>query len=139
MEKGLFSVYYIMKKQKKIRNIKYKDVINLDRTIARFILPRLKFFKKKTYTYPIDFTIEEWKSTIDKIILAFELILDDHESDFGNLKYHIEKANNGYWKMVEDPNSTFDKEAYEKWLNDKDIKIKEGLKLFADNFQNLWF
>ena len=128
-----------MKKQKKIRNIKYKDVINLDRTIARFILPRLKFFKKKTYTYPISFTIEEWKSTIDKIILAFELILDDHKPDFGNLKYHIEKANNGYWKMVEDPNSTFDKEAYEKWLNDKDIKIKEGLKLFADNFQNLWF
>ena len=128
-----------MKKQKKIRNIKCKDVINLDRTIARFILPRLKFFKKKTYTYPISFTIEEWKSTIDKIILAFELILDDHKPDFGNLKYHIEKANNGYWKMVEDPNSTFDKEAYEKWLNDKDIKIKEGLKLFADNFQNLWF
>ena len=128
-----------MKKQKKIRNIKYKDVINLDRTIARFILPRLKFFKKKTYTYPISFTIEEWKSTIDKIILAFELILDDYEPDFGNLKYHIEKANNGYWKMIEDPNSTFDKEAYEKWLNDKDIKIKEGLKLFADNFQNLWF
>lgn len=127
-----------MKKQKKIRNIKYKDVINLDRTIARFILPRLKFFKKKTHTYPIDFTIEEWKSTIDKIILAFELILDDHEPDFGNLKYHIEKANNGYWKIIEDPNSTFDKEAYEKWLNDKDIKIKEGLKLFADNFQNLW-
>ena len=128
-----------MKKQKKIRNIKYKDVINLDRTIARFILPRLKFFKKKTYTYPISFTIEEWKSTIDKIILAFELILDDHEPDFGNLKYHIEKANNGYWKMIEDSNSTFDKEAYEKWLNDKDIKRKAGLKLFADNFQNLWF
>ena len=128
-----------MKKQKKIRNIKYKDVINLDRTIARFILPRLKFFKKKTYTYPIDFTIEEWKSTIDKIILAFELILDGHEPDFRNLKYHTEKANNGHWKITEDPNSTFDKEAYEKWLNNKDIKIKEGLKLFADNFQNLWF
>ena len=128
-----------MKKQKKIRNIKYKDVINLDKTIARFILPRLKFFKKKTYTYPISFTIEEWKSTIDKIILAFELILDDYEPDFGNLKYHIEKSDNGYWKIIEDPNSTFDKEVYEKWLNDKDIKIKEGLKLFADNFQNLWF
>ena len=128
-----------MKKQKKIRNIKYKDVINLDRTIARFILPRLKFFKKKTYTYPIGFTIEEWKSTIDKIILAFELILDDHKPDFGNLKYHTEKSDTGYWKIIEDPNSTFDREAYEKWLNDKDIKIKEGLKLFADNFQNLWF
>ena len=76
---------------------------------------------------------------IDKIILAFELILDNHEPDFGNLKYHIKKSDNGYWKMVEDPNSTFDKEAYEKWLNDKDIKIKEDLKLFADNFQNLWF
>ena len=127
-----------MKKQKKIRNIKYKDVINLDRTIARFILPRLKFFKKKTYTYPISFTIKEWKSTIDKIILTFELILDDHEPDFGNIKYYTEKSDNGHWKMIEDPNSTFDKEAYEKWLNDKDLKIKEGLKLFADNFQYLW-
>ena len=56
-----------MKKQKKIRNIKYKDIINLDRTIARFILPRLKFFKKKTYTYPIGFTIEEWKSTCKEL------------------------------------------------------------------------
>lgn len=129
---------YNMKKQKKIRNIKYKDVINLDRTIARFILPRLKFFKKKTHTSPFGFTLKEWKSIIDKIILAFELILDDNEPDFGELKYHTEKADNGYWKIINDPNSTFDKDAYEKWHKDKDIKINEGLQLFVKYFQDLW-
>ena len=38
-----------MRRQKKVRNIKYKDFINLDETLAKFILPRLKFFRKKKH------------------------------------------------------------------------------------------
>lgn len=127
-----------MKRQKKIRNIKYKDIYNLDSTIARFILPRLKFFKKKTHTSPVDITLEEWKDILDKMILAFELILDTSEPDFGEHKCHIEKVNDKLSKLVEDFGSTFDSEAYTKWHENKQKTIDEGLKLFAKHFQNLW-
>ena len=127
-----------MKRQKKNRSIKYKDIYSLDNTIARFVLPRLKFFKKNIIGYPPDITFEEWKSIIDKMILSFELILDTSEPDFGERKYHIEKINDNISKLVEDPDSTFDSEAYMKWCKDKKSKINEGLKLFAEYFQSLW-
>lgn len=127
-----------MKRQKKIRNVSYKDVIDLDKTVAKFILPRLKFFKKKVLGYPSELTLEEWKAVIDKMILSFSLILDDSEPSFGELKWYTEKADNGHWKMINDPNSTFDSEAYEKWNKEKEDKIEEGLQLFAKYFQDLW-
>ena len=127
-----------MKRQKKIRNVSYKDVIDLDKTIAKFILPRLKFFKKKVLGYPSELTLEEWKAMIDKMILAFTLILDNSEPDFGELKWHTEKADNGHWKMINDPGSTFNSEAYEKWNKEKEEKINEGLQLFSKYFQDLW-
>ena len=127
-----------MKRQKKIRNIKYKDIYNLDNTIARFILPRLKFFRKKICSCPYGFTLEEWKDILDKMILAFELILDKSEPNFGELKFNTKKTDNGHWKMVKDPDSTFDTEAYMKWHIDRQKTIEEGLKLFAEYFQDLW-
>ena len=127
-----------MKRQKKNRSIKYKDIYSLDNTIARFVLPRLKFFKKNIIGYPPDITFEEWKDILDKMILSFELILDTSEPDFGERKYHIEKINDNISKLVEDPDSTFDSEAHMKWCKDKESKINEGLKLFAEYFQSLW-
>lgn len=127
-----------MKRQKKNRSIKYKDIYSLDNTIARFVLPRLKFFKKNIISYPPDITYEEWKSILDKMILSFELILDTSEPDFGERKYHIEKIDDNISKLVKDPDSTFDFEAYMKWSKDKKSKINEGLKLFAEYFQSLW-
>ena len=127
-----------MKRQKKIRNIKYKDIYNLDSTIARFILPRLKFFRKKICSCPYGFTLEEWKDILDKMILAFELILDKSEPNFGEHKCHIEKINDKLSKLVEDSDSTFDTEAYRKWHKDRQKTIEEGLKLFAEYFQDLW-
>lgn len=127
-----------MRRQKKNRSIKYKDIYNLDNTIARFILPRLKFYKKNTIGYPPDLTLKEWKDILDKMILSLELILDTSEPDFGERKYHIEKMDDNLSKLVEDPDSTFDSEAYMKWCKDKESKINEGLKLFAEYFQSLW-
>lgn len=127
-----------MKRQKKIRNIKYKDIYNLDKTIARFVLPRLKFFKKHKPGYPPGLNLEEWKDILDKMILSFKLILDTSEPNFGELKFNKEKTDNGHWKMIKDPSSTFDTEAYIKWKEDKEAKIEEGLNLFAYYFRDLW-
>lgn len=127
-----------MRRQKKIRNIKYKDICSLDITLARFILPRLKFFRKETFSYPYGFTLEEWKDFLDKMILSFELILDTSEPDFGEHKYHIEKISDKLSKLVEDSDSTFDSEAYMKWHKDRQKTIEKGLKIFAEHFQDLW-
>ena len=127
-----------MRRQKKVRNIKYKDFINLDETLAKFILPRLKFFRKKTFSCPYGFTFEEWKDILDKMILSFKLVLDTSEPNFGEHKCHIEKINDKLSKLVEDPDSTFDTEAYRKWHKDRQKTIEKGLKLFAEHFQDLW-
>lgn len=72
------------------------------------------------------------------MILAFKLVLDTSEPNFGEFKSHIEKVSDNISKLVEDPDSTFDTEAYRKWYKDRQKTIEEGLKLFAEHFQDLW-
>lgn len=97
-----------MKRQKKIRNVSYKDVIDLDITIAKFILPRLKFFKKKVLGYPLELTFEEWKAIIDKMILSFSLILDDSEA--------YKKCNKEEEDKIEEGLQLFTKYFQDLWL-----------------------
>ena len=48
------------------------------------------------------------------MILSFKLVLDTSEPNFGEHKCHIEKINDKLSKLVENPDSTFDTEAYRK-------------------------
>ncbi len=106
------------------------DTWSLDYTISKFILPRLKRFKEvndgipneisKKYRDPnrkvsenMRLASEEWNKKLDKMILAFQRIIDEDE-DFHDWK------DKKYWNEQE--------------------KIKEdGLKLFAEYFQDLWW
>jgi hypothetical protein len=91
--------------QKLTRGFSDEECWNLDYTIAKFILPRLKHFKKHNYGLPwrshkmingevvelmesekiydraIDgsLTSEEWDDVLNNIIFAFEFILDEDE------------------------------------------------------------
>lgn len=127
-----------MKRQKKIRNIKYKDIVNLDSTLARLILPRLEFFKKNITTTPMDLSEEEWKDVLDKMINAFKLVLDTHEPDFMKVKCNIKSLKDLFSQMKEDGTILFDGDAYIEWHKEKQAKIDEGLQLFAKYFQDLW-
>jgi len=50
-------------------------------TIARFILPRLKRFKDITIAYPGEIeTPRDWSNIVEKMIVAFELVLGDDAS-----------------------------------------------------------
>jgi len=50
-------------------------------TITRFILPRLKRFKDITIAYPGEIeTPEDWNNIVEKMIVAFELVLSDDAS-----------------------------------------------------------
>lgn len=58
--------------QRFIRGFSDDDLWNLDKTIAEFILPRLKRFKEIQCGHPSEMTEKEWKETLDKMIYAFE-------------------------------------------------------------------
>ena len=67
-----------------------EDTWSLDYTTAKYILPRLKRFKELTNSVPssiyqedirIENQIEEWKKIIDKMILAFELVIKNGDGD----------------------------------------------------------
>lgn len=100
-----------------------RDTWNLDYTIAEYILPRLKEFKKVNNAYPgrgeMD-TPEKWDTALDKMITAFQLVIDTDDM--------CER----YWS---NNRTVFNKDLFEQ---DQD-RIQEGLHLFATWFQHLWW
>ena len=60
---------------------------SLDYSIAKFVLPRLKYFKKTSKGWPAIFkTQEDWFVEVDKMILAFEMMLNDWDWDTNKSK-----------------------------------------------------
>ena len=65
--------------QKRFRGYTDEDLWDLSVPIAKFISPRLKAFKKNLGGYPVNLaSAKEWEETIDKMLYAFELIIDDN-------------------------------------------------------------
>lgn len=109
-----------------------KELSNLDRTIAKFVLPRLKEFRKVENGYE---KFEDWEKILDKMIQSFELVLDDSAPDFDvKASYTIKDGK----KVIKDESSTDEAKAYIDYFKEKDKKIQEGLDLFAKYFQELW-
>jgi len=104
----------IRKKQLK-RNGNYvssRETWSLDITIAKYILPRLKAFRKDICgEYPCVLNSkEEWYEIIDKMILSFQLITDGAMFDI----------------------------MYEHERQKVETSINEGLDLFRKYYFNLW-
>lgn len=124
--------------KKKGTYISNKETWSLDYTIAKWILPRLKLYKKLTNGFPpIDrkvysetkefknITFEDWQNILDEIILGFEQILIDP------LDVAIDKN-------LEFKNKT-DSKTYEDICNERQEKIERGLDLFKYYIQDLWW
>ncbi|MFQ7494807.1 hypothetical protein [Faecalibacillus intestinalis] len=96
-----------------------KETWSLDCNIAKYILPRLKLFKKLNNGYPgregME-TEEKWDEALDKMIWSFEQIANDYE-----IYMSINFKDSDWRDKCKD-------------LNDK---IQEGLMLFAKWFQYL--
>ena len=96
-------------------NIDIEEILKLDITIAKFIVPRLKLFREREDSCPLRFDNEqEWYDILDKMIKAFE---------------HLTKCNSCI--CTDDPDWK-DKE------NIRNREIKEGLNLFAEYYRALW-
>lgn len=57
------------------------EVINLDTTVAKFLLPRIKHFKNITKSYPSGLTKDSWNEILDKIIYAMDYFSSDKKYD----------------------------------------------------------
>ncbi len=76
--------------QKLFKGYSDEDLFDLGWTISKWILPRLKAFKKCPGGQPYPFKNEkEWIQCIDKMIIGFEIFVDDEW--FGNKKLTEEK------------------------------------------------
>lgn len=104
--------------------IKSGELWDLDYTFADFILPRLKAFKKNTISVPAQLSETEWNDILDKMILAFDYILDD--------EWWIDSQQYDYL------NNNFLLEVYLKEEKRRNAVIEEGLELFAHYFRDLW-
>jgi len=103
--------------QKIFRGWSDEDTWSLYSTTARFLAPRLKKFKelnkKSEYGgYPPDITEEEWDDILDKMILAFDQIVDDDELQL--------------YESGEETAARYE-------------KIHEGLDLFKKYYFDLWW
>lgn len=76
------------KHQRETRGFDDTELWNLDSTIAKFILPRLKRFKELTNQHPHDFrTMEQWDDALDKMIDAFEFMVEEKYECFSGPRW----------------------------------------------------
>lgn len=117
--------------------VPYSDLWNLDITIANFVLPRLKKFKKENIGYPgrkeMD-TPEKWDEALDKMILAFEYIISWDDWWLDDPKYNYIRAESKY----DDEYVTKIRNSYLAEDKRRQVAIREGLELFAKWFRDLW-
>ena len=63
------------------------ELWNLDETIIRFVLPRLKRLKEIQKGYPANLTEEEWDKILSEIIECMEMYLDKIYNKFEEDEY----------------------------------------------------
>lgn len=104
------------REQRISRGFDDSETWSLDQTIASFILPRMKRFKKISCAFPMskdsknDMTQAKWNSYLDKMIESFELIIENRWSE--NIDFEIARKEN----------------------DERIKKIESGLYLFAEWF-----
>jgi hypothetical protein len=82
------------KRQRIERGFDDTELWNLDTTLLKFLLPRLKEFKKQTKSYPSNVeSFEEWQNILQKMIDAIEYNI------YGN--YNIEEYNEKFKLLQE--------------------------------------
>ena len=94
--------------QRKQYGFDEREVWSLKTTLAAFIYPRLKFFAERTRSHPARYADEKWELMLEKMTKAFEYVIKE-EVDL-----------NGFY------------------IDDVYDEFKEGMKLFAENFLDLW-
>lgn len=135
--------------QRRVRGFDDADLWSLDIPVAEFVLPRLKAFRAmERHGVPMAFLSDKvdhidkemargeakFNDAIDKMIYAFECILDE-EKDMPELP-EVEFTDNNVVFIGDD--SGEQRKAYHEARRERQAKIDEGLALFGKYLQNLW-
>jgi hypothetical protein len=70
------------------------DVSDLDVDIAKFIIPRIRKFRKTTISHPSNMSLKKWKRILKSIEKAFKLSIDENIS-YKDVKKVDKKVNKG--------------------------------------------
>lgn len=100
------------KEQRMTRGFDDSETWNLDMTIAKFLVPRLKAFKECENGHPAGMSEKKWDKILDEMIEGFEL--------------HCTKDE---WEFDMDINTR----------NEKKAKVDKALKHFSKYFHDLWW
>jgi hypothetical protein len=79
--------YEAYNKELKATGISPDELWALDSVILEFIVPRLKEFKKRTIGTPPEYTLDEWKEILNKIIKGFEIYIKEESLPHDKKKY----------------------------------------------------
>ena len=97
---------------------------NLDKTFAKFLIPRLEYFRKTTCGYPASLEFynsddgpKKWDKILRRIIWSINWNSKDTDTE-------------GWWS-----NRYCRNEQYRKRI---DTRYKEGMRLFAEYYVDLW-
>lgn len=105
-----------------------KECWDLDCNITKYVLPRLKYFRKHTSSYPGTLNNEnEWNEILDKMIMAFEYRNQGDDWWFKNPR----------WNYIDYPELCTFKEHIEEDRR-RNLAMQEGFELFGKWFLNLW-
>lgn len=115
--------------QKLFKGYSDSELWNFDYTMAKWILPRLKRFKKDSISFPAELeTPDKWDEILDKMIWSFDYIVNQD-------KYEDEI-------MEKYKDNEIDEDGHYRWIKDtKELsaKCQEGLDLFGTYFRSLWW
>jgi hypothetical protein len=117
---------------------------NLYRTIARYNLQKLQYFKNmQRMGHPAEMTENDWSNQIDEIIWAYDYILNDEKynpiPDCGELKLiKKEEEDISRVEFITEPSCKKRWEEYNKKAQELEIRKKKALVWFAENFETFW-
>lgn len=123
-----------------------RDIVNLDYAVAKFVLPRLKAYKKASQGHPSTLTWEEWLAILDKMIWAFEYIGDEHSNKYIPKKARLTSRQTKLilpWNRSKaSSKETAAAEAKFKLFCEADeanqLRCQEGLDLFGKWLRGIW-
>ena len=115
---------------------------SLESTLTKFILPRLKHFKKiNVNSYPADITHERWNEILDEIIWTFEYMNDDERfNPIPRIKDVIIDMNK-YIDNINREKTPEEKQAWKEYFEksaELEERRKKGMQLFAQYYFQLW-
>lgn len=112
--------------QKLFRGWSDREIWNLDDTIVKFVVPRLKVLREETIGYPFSDeckTFEDWEKMLDEMIFGLEFLNQRDEWYEKNVMF---KSGKDKEKALEEFKSMLD-------------RAEKGRILFGKYLPNLWW